>query len=119
MSCGRATVSTDVGGVREAVGDTGLVVPPREPEAMAKAALELLRDADRRAEMGRGARMRVIEQFTLRQTIDSFRDIYSELDRRDRFRAARDDGPFDWWSPARPEDAETAGAARSAVGAAG
>ena len=31
MSCGRATVSTDVGGVREAVGDTGLVVPPRDP----------------------------------------------------------------------------------------
>ncbi|MCZ4611518.1 GT4 family glycosyltransferase PelF, partial [Streptomyces sp. Lzd4kr] len=35
MSCGRATVSTDVGGVREAVGDTGLVVPPRDPAAMA------------------------------------------------------------------------------------
>ena len=31
MTCGRATVSTDVGGVSEAVGDTGLVVPPREP----------------------------------------------------------------------------------------
>ena len=44
MSCGRATVSTDVGGVREAVGDTGLVVPPRDPAAMAAAALELLRD---------------------------------------------------------------------------
>ena len=29
MSCGRATVSTDVGGVREAVGDTGFVVPHR------------------------------------------------------------------------------------------
>ena len=39
MSCGRTTVSTDVGGVSEAVGDTGLVVPPREPEKMAAAAL--------------------------------------------------------------------------------
>ncbi len=36
MSCGRATVSTDVGGVREAVGDAGLVVPPRDPAAMAR-----------------------------------------------------------------------------------
>ncbi len=79
MSCGRATVSTDVGGVREAVGDTGLVVPPREPEAMARAALELLRDPERRAAMGQGARLRVIEQFTLRQTIDTFRSIYTEL----------------------------------------
>lgn len=79
MSCGRATVSTDVGGVREAVGDTGLVVPPRDPAAMAHAALELLADAERRRTMGEGARLRVIEQFTLRQTIDTFRSIYQEL----------------------------------------
>ncbi|MDN3248736.1 GT4 family glycosyltransferase PelF [Streptomyces sp. ZSW22] len=79
MSCGRATVSTDVGGVREAVGDTGLVVPPRDPAAMAAAALELLRDAGRRRAMGEAARLRVIEQFTLRRTIDTFRSIYLEL----------------------------------------
>ncbi|KMS73108.1 glycosyl transferase [Streptomyces viridochromogenes] len=79
MSCGRATVSTDVGGVREAVGDTGLVVPPRDPAAMAAAALELLDDPVRRRAMGEAARLRVIEQFTLRQTIDTFRAIYHEL----------------------------------------
>ncbi|MFF3349610.1 GT4 family glycosyltransferase PelF [Streptomyces sp. NPDC002779] len=79
MSCGRATVSTDVGGVREAVGDTGLVVPPRDPAAMAAAALELLRAPQRRAAMGEAARLRVIEQFTLRRTIDTFRAIYQEL----------------------------------------
>lgn len=79
MSCGRATVSTDVGGVREAVGDTGLVVPPRDPSAMATAALTLLGDPVRRRSMGEAARLRVIEQFTLRQTIDSFRAIYHEL----------------------------------------
>lgn len=79
MSCGRATVSTDVGGVREAVGDTGLVVPPRDPAAMAAAALELLGDAERRRAMGEAARLRVIEQFTLRQTVDAFRSIYLEL----------------------------------------
>ncbi|MFK4065578.1 GT4 family glycosyltransferase PelF [Streptomyces sp. NPDC029674] len=79
MSCGRATVSTDVGGVREAVGPTGLVVPPRAPDAMARAVLELLRDPGRRAAMGEAARLRVIEQFTLRQTVDAFRSIYEEL----------------------------------------
>ncbi|BBC30100.1 Glycosyl transferase [Streptomyces graminofaciens] len=79
MSCGRATVSTDVGGVREAVGDTGLVVPPRDPAAMAAAALALLGAPARRAAMGEAARLRVIEQFTLRQTIDTFRAIYLEL----------------------------------------
>ncbi|MEE1762590.1 GT4 family glycosyltransferase PelF [Streptomyces sp. SP18BB07] len=84
MSCGRATVSTDVGGVREAVGDTGLVVPPRDPEAMARAALELLGDPARRRTMGEAARLRVIEQFTLRRTIDTFRSIYLELPTRER-----------------------------------
>ncbi|MFF4579264.1 GT4 family glycosyltransferase PelF [Streptomyces sp. NPDC001389] len=79
MSCGRTTVSTDVGGVREAVADTGLVVPPREPETMARATLALLRDDERRAELGRLSRKRVVEKFTLHQSVDGFRHIYREL----------------------------------------
>ncbi|RSO03736.1 glycosyl transferase, partial [Streptomyces sp. WAC 06725] len=79
MSCGRTTVSTDVGGVSEAVGDTGLVVPPREPEKMAAAALVLLRDDERRLELGQLSRQRVIERFTLRRSVDAFRTIYQEL----------------------------------------
>ncbi|MEU6803858.1 glycosyl transferase, partial [Streptomyces neyagawaensis] len=49
------------------------------PAAMAAAALDLLGDPARRAAMGEAARLRVIEQFTLRQTIDTFRSIYLEL----------------------------------------
>ncbi|MER7764307.1 GT4 family glycosyltransferase PelF [Streptomyces sp. NPDC097619] len=79
MSCGRTTVSTDVGGVREAVGDTGLVVPPREPETMARATLALLRDDARRAELGRLSRQRVVDRFTLHRSVDGFRHIYREL----------------------------------------
>ncbi|EKX69273.1 DUF3492 domain-containing protein [Streptomyces ipomoeae] len=83
MSCGRPTVATDVGGVREAVGDTGLVVPPREPEKMAKAALALLHDDRRRLALGSSARQRVIDRFTLRRSVDAFRTIYQELAGRD------------------------------------
>lgn len=79
MSCGRATVSTDVGGVREAVGDTGIVVPPREPAVMAAAVSALLVDGARRAELGRRARQRVIDEFTLHRSVDGFRRIYREL----------------------------------------
>ncbi|MEU6271410.1 GT4 family glycosyltransferase PelF [Streptomyces populi] len=79
MSCGRTTVSTDVGGVREAVGDTGIVVPPREPEKMAAAALALLRDEERRLELGELSRQRVIDRFTLRRSVDAFRTVYQEL----------------------------------------
>ncbi|MGW1543608.1 GT4 family glycosyltransferase PelF [Streptomyces sp. NPDC002309] len=79
MSCGRTTVSTDVGGVREAVGDTGLVVPPREPEKMAAAALTLLRDDERRLRLAESSRQRVIERFTLRRCVENFGTIYREL----------------------------------------
>ncbi|MFJ6660560.1 GT4 family glycosyltransferase PelF [Streptomyces sp. NPDC091377] len=79
MSCGRTTVSTDVGGVREAVGDTGLVVPPREPEKLAAAALSLLQDDERRLRLGEAARRRVIDRFTLRRSVDAFRTVYQEL----------------------------------------
>ena len=79
MACGRATVSTDVGGVREAVGDTGLVVPPREPEAMARATLGLLRQPERRQFLGAAARERVLEQFTLERTVATFRNLYQAL----------------------------------------
>ncbi|WP_256104465.1 GT4 family glycosyltransferase PelF [Streptomyces sp. ODS05-4] len=79
MSCGRATVSTDVGGVREAVGDAGLVVPPREPAVMAEAALTLLRDDGRRADLGRRARQRVVDRFTVARSVDGFRHAYLEL----------------------------------------
>ncbi|MFJ8105463.1 GT4 family glycosyltransferase PelF [Streptomyces sp. NPDC096132] len=79
MSCGRTTVSTDVGGVREAVGDTGLVVPPREPEKMAAAALTLLKDDEQRLKLGELSRQRVIDRFTLRRSVDNFRTIYQEL----------------------------------------
>ena len=79
MACGRATVSTDVGGVGEAVGDTGLVVPPREPEAMARATLGLLRDPARRQALGRAARERVLDQFTLERTVGTFRNLYQAL----------------------------------------
>ncbi|MEY9942686.1 GT4 family glycosyltransferase PelF [Streptacidiphilus sp. MAP5-3] len=79
MACGRATVSTDVGGVREAVGDTGLVVPSREPEALAAATLALLRDPVERARLGAAARRRVEQQFTVERTVSEFRSLYREL----------------------------------------
>ncbi|MYX47160.1 glycosyl transferase, partial [Streptomyces sp. SID89] len=46
------------------------------------AALRLLGDPGRRRAMGEAARLRVIEQFTLRQTIDTFRSVYLELSER-------------------------------------
>ncbi|MFB6843250.1 DUF3492 domain-containing protein [Streptomyces sp. NPDC056373] len=79
MLCGRATVSTDVGAVVEVIGGTGLVVPPRNPRALADACVALLRDPQRRARLGAAARARALELFTVEQNIEAFHGIYLEI----------------------------------------
>ncbi|MFJ3087344.1 DUF3492 domain-containing protein [Streptomyces sp. NPDC086838] len=79
MFCGRATVSTDVGAVVEVIGGTGLVVPPRNPRALADACVALLRDPARRARLGAAARARALELFTVEQNLAAFRGIYLDL----------------------------------------
>ncbi|CAL9305565.1 D-inositol-3-phosphate glycosyltransferase [Streptomyces sp. SudanB25_2051] len=78
MLCGRATVSTDVGAVVEVIGGTGLVVPPRNPRALAEACVALLRDPERRARLGAAARARALELFTVEQNVAAFRALYLE-----------------------------------------
>ncbi|GGY52127.1 DUF3492 domain-containing protein [Streptomyces djakartensis] len=79
MLCGRATVSTDVGAVVEVIGGTGLVVPARNPRALAEACVALLRDPERRARLGAAARARALELFTIEQNIEAFHGIYLEI----------------------------------------
>ncbi len=79
MTCGRACVGTDVGGVAEALGDTGLVVPPRSPNALAQACLTLLRDPELRGRLGAAARLRALEHFTVDRAISAYDEIYTFL----------------------------------------
>jgi polysaccharide biosynthesis protein PelF len=77
MTCGRPCVATDVGGVSEAVADTGMIVPPRNPEALAQSCLALLRDRGMRRRLGAAARMRALEYFTVDRAISAFDEIYT------------------------------------------
>jgi polysaccharide biosynthesis protein PelF len=79
MTCGRACVGTDVGGVTEALGDTGLAVPPRSPAELAQACLTLLADAALRHRLGAAARLRALELFTVDRAISAFDEIYTFL----------------------------------------
>ena len=65
MIAGRAVIATNRGGISEIVvdGRTGVLVPPDDPEALAKAIHELLADADRVASMGAEGRERALGSF--------------------------------------------------------
>lgn len=63
MSCGRAVVGTTGGGTPEYIGDAGLIVPPRDSEALARAIVSLLKDANYRQRLGAKARDRVLANF--------------------------------------------------------
>jgi sugar transferase (PEP-CTERM/EpsH1 system associated) len=81
MACGLATVATTVGGNPEVVadGETGLLVPPESPEALAKAMLALLRDPAEADRMGVAGRARVTERFDLKGTVANYEDLYVRL----------------------------------------
>ncbi len=68
MACGVPCVVTDVGDAARIVGDTGIVVPARDPEALARAIEAMLEDPDR-ASRGRAARRRIEEQFSAERLV--------------------------------------------------
>ena len=82
MACALPVVVTaDVGGVGEAVTDgvEGLVVPVRDPSALADALERLWRDAQLRQVMGRAGRARVERDFRADRQIESFAALYGSL----------------------------------------
>jgi glycosyltransferase involved in cell wall biosynthesis len=76
-----AVVAADVGSVSEAVldGDTGLLVPPEDPAALAAAIRRLLDDEELRRRLGESGRRLVLERFTADHMTRSFESLYDEL----------------------------------------
>jgi glycosyltransferase involved in cell wall biosynthesis len=80
MALGKPVVVTGVGGTPEVVTDgaQGVVVPPRDPAALADGLLRLLRDAGLRAKMGTLARERAFD-FDIRRAVRRMEQVYAEL----------------------------------------
>jgi len=80
-SCGRAIVTTDVPGAREVVrdGQNGLLVPPKDPTALARAIEQLVNNPKLRKEMGRRGRERVRREFSSEIVVAQTLDIYRTL----------------------------------------
>lgn len=79
-AAGRAVVTTDTPGCRHAIvpGKTGLLVPPRDAQALAKAITLLLQDSRLRQEMGRAARRLAEADYSIESVVGKHLAIYAE-----------------------------------------
>jgi glycosyltransferase involved in cell wall biosynthesis len=79
MASGVPCIVTDVGDSARIVGPTGLVVPPEQPSATARAGLELARAGqDHLRTWGFEARRRIIENFSLSNMVTRYQELYLE-----------------------------------------
>lgn len=80
-ACGRAVVTTDVPGCRDAIepGVTGILVHPQDPIALADAIEQLLTDNELRRTMGLAGRQLAEREFGVEQVVEAHMKIYDEL----------------------------------------
>ena len=80
MAAGLPVVATRVGGIPDVVtGRDGILVPPRDPQALAAAIGELLSDPARRAAMGVAARQRIAEGFSVEAVLPRVESLWARL----------------------------------------
>ena len=81
MACGTAVVASKTGGIPEVVadGETGLLVPPDDPAALADSINALTRDPDRAKAMGTAGRERAITEFDWGRIAQQTAELYSSL----------------------------------------
>jgi glycosyltransferase involved in cell wall biosynthesis len=81
MCASRPVIATRVGGIPEVMvdGETGLLVEPRAPDALAARIESLLRAPDRMREMGHRGRARVLECYSLDRMTAAVEEIYGSL----------------------------------------
>ena len=77
MAMEKPVVATDVGGVRELVGEAGVIVPAKSPERLAQAMLELMGSTpEARLDLGRAARERIESLFSMDAKADEWEALY-------------------------------------------
>lgn len=77
MACGVRCVATNLGDSARIVGDTGTIVPPRDPSALAQACIEVLRNRD--GGSGITARDRIRQNYSLEHMAKAFGDLFDDL----------------------------------------
>jgi len=81
MAMEKPVVATDVGAVSEQIldGETGIIVPPKDPEALAEAVIYLLRHPEQGSKMGKEGRKRIKEMFSLDRCVEEHKRLYDSV----------------------------------------
>lgn len=87
MAKGMAVVSTEVGGIPQIVtsGRDGILIPPKDTQALAKSICELLDDTDTKKQLGINARARVTQSYNIRERVDELVAIYANMMQGDNY----------------------------------
>ena len=77
MAMEKPVVATDVGGTRELVGDAGVLVGPKDADALAAAMLAMMQQSvESRQALGRAARARIAGRFSMNAKADEWEALY-------------------------------------------
>jgi glycosyltransferase involved in cell wall biosynthesis len=81
MACGLPVIATIVGGIPEIIENmiNGVLVPPRNPEAMAETISTLLSNKELGETIGNGARKIVEEKFTWEENLRLLQEVYDDF----------------------------------------
>ena len=81
MACGTPCVTTDVGDAAVIVGETGWVVPPKAPQALANAILKAIEEKENRPQVWQArkqaCRRRIVENFSIEKMIENYHHVWS------------------------------------------
>lgn len=79
MAAGRPVIATDIPGHKEALGETGLLVTPESPEAMARGLVSMIASKDKSEQMAKMARARAVNMFDFLTMRDAHVSLYQKL----------------------------------------
>ena len=79
MRAGMPIVASNVGGIPEVLGDTGMLIPHADPNAIADAVEALHRSPEKRADLASSARKRFEEHFSLDAMLSSVESYLAEI----------------------------------------
>ena len=81
MAAGKPVVTTDVGGNREAIKNniSGILVPVGDAKSLSLAVIDLIANKSKRERIGKEARRRVVEKFSIEKMIEDTENIYYQL----------------------------------------